>query len=355
MPLTNLPVQLTSFVGRVRETEEVTRQVSASRLVTFTGAGGCGKTRLALQAAGGLGSAFADGIWLVELASLCDPALVPDLVAGTLGVHPLPDQPLIKLLLSFVRPRQMLLILDNCEHLITACAELAQTLLSAAPDLTILATSREPLALAGEMLHQVSPLSVPPDLDSHHGAQSRSPALTPQVAGGYDAIQLFVERACAVLPDFALTPANTATVVSICRHLDGIPLAIELASARANLLTVQQIAERLDDRFAFLTSAHRTTPIPRHHTLREAIDWSYDLLTAEEQVLLRRLAVFAAGFTLDTVAGICGDGGVAPCGSEERTLELLSSLVNKSLIVASILGRTEARYRLLESDPRLCA
>lgn len=160
---------------------------------------------------------------------------------------------------------------------------------------------------------------------------------------------MFVERTRAILPDFALTPANTAAVVNICRRLDGIPLAIELASARANVLTVQQIAARLDDRFAFLVSGQRTTHVPHHHTMRVAIDWSYDLLTAEEQVLLRRLAVFAAGFTLDTVAGICGDDGVAPCGAEGRTLDLLASLVSKSLVVASTLGRTEARYRLLES------
>ena len=199
------------------------------------------------------------------------------------------------------------------------------------------------------MLYQVSPLSLPLGMDAIPGPWARSPALTPQDVSDSEAIQLFVERARAILPDFALTPANTAAIVNICRRLDGIPLAIELASARAGVLTVEQIAARLDDRFALLVSGHRTTHVPHHQTMRVAIDWSYDLLTAEEQVLLRRLAVFAAGFTLDTIDGICGDDGVAPCGAEGRTLDLLSSLVSKSLVVASTLGRTEARYRLLES------
>ncbi len=199
------------------------------------------------------------------------------------------------------------------------------------------------------MIYQVSPLSLPPGVDAIPAPRARLPALTPHDVSGSEAIQLFVERARAILPDFALTPANTAAVVNICRRLDGIPLAIELASARAGVLTVEQIAERLDDRFALLVSGHCTTHVPHHQTMRVAIDWSYDLLTAEEQVLLRRLAVFAAGFTLDTIDGICGDDSVAPCGAEGRTLDLLSSLVSKSLVVASTLGRTEARYRLLES------
>ncbi|MBX7235360.1 MAG: LuxR C-terminal-related transcriptional regulator [Caldilineales bacterium] len=349
MSLTNLPVQLTSFIGRVRETQEIERLLASARLVTLTGASGCGKTRLALQVASGMTNSFADGVWLVEFASLRDPALTANLAVHALGMQPLPEQPPLELLLGFVRTRRVLLVLDNCEHLIAACAELTRTLLSAAPDLTILATSREPLGLAGEMLYQVQPLSLPPGLDSDHEAHIQLPMLTPQSAGDYDAIHLFVERARTVLPGFALTAANTATVINICRRLDGIPLAIELASARVNVLTVEQIAERLDNRFAFLVSAQRTTPIPRHRTLREAIDWSYDLLTAEEQVLLRRLGVFAAGFTLDTVSGICGDDGIVPCDAEARTLELLSSLVHKSLVVARTLERTEARYRLLES------
>jgi len=349
MAHTNLPVQLTSFVGRRRELAEVSQLLASARLVTLTGASGCGKTRLALQAARTAGDAFADGVWLVEFAALRDPALAPDFVAQALGLLPEPSRPLLDMLRDFVRPRRLLLVLDNCEHLITACAELAQALLSAAPHLTILATSREPLALAGEMLYQVAPLSLPPGPDALPAPLARPPGLTPQEVSGSEAVQLFVERARAVVPNFALTPANTAIIVNICRRLDGIPLAIELASARAGVLTAEQIAARLDDRFALLVSGHRTTHMPHHQTMRVAIDWSYDLLTAEEQVLLRRLAVFAAGFTLDTIDGICGDDGVAPCGAEGRTLDLLASLVSKSLVVASTLGRTEARYRLLES------
>ena len=346
---TNLPVQLTSFVGRQRELAEVSQLLASARLVTLTGASGCGKTRLALQVAHAAGGAFTDGVWLAELAARRDPVLAPDFVAQALGLLPMPNRPLLDVLLDFVRPRHMLLVLDNCEHLITACATLAQAVLSVAPHLTILATSREPLALAGEMLYQVAPLSLPLGMDAIPGPWARSLALTPHDVSNSEAIQLFVERARAILPSFALTTANTAAVVNICHRLDGIPLAIELASARTGVLTVEQIAERLDDRFALLVSGHRTAHMSHHQTMRVAIDWSYDLLTAEEQVLLRRLAVFAAGFTLDTIDGICGDDGVAPCGAEGRTLDLLASLVSKSLVVASTLGRTEARYRLLES------
>ena len=190
MTSTNLPVQLTSFVGRRREIAEVERLLSASHLVTLTGASGCGKTRLALQVADSLGATFADGVWFVELAPLRDAALVPDLVAQALGVHPAANEPVVELLRSYLRPRRMLLVLDNCEHLSTACAELAQTLLSAAPNLTILATSREPLAMAGELLYQVSPLSLPPGVDWNRGQVAQSAALAPQDASGYEAIQL---------------------------------------------------------------------------------------------------------------------------------------------------------------------
>jgi non-specific serine/threonine protein kinase len=343
MAHTNLPVQLTSFIGRPRDLAELERLLSTSRLVTLTGVGGCGKTRLALQIANTVSDAFLDGVWLVELASLREPALIPQLVGQVLGLRPIADQPLLESLLSFVRPRQLLLILDNCEHLSEACAQLARQLLSEAPELRILATSREPLSIAGEMIYQVSGLAWPTfGRETVRGGHSH---LDPQELMGYDAVRMFVERARPISPNFTLTSENALAVVEICHRLDGLPLAIELASARANVLTVQQIAARLDDRFALLISGRRTDLDPRHQTLRAAIDWSYALLTTEEQTLLRRLAVFAAGCTLDTAETVCSGEGI----EEGHTLDLLSSLVDKSLVIAETTGRAQARYRLLET------
>jgi predicted ATPase/DNA-binding NarL/FixJ family response regulator len=341
--LNNLPLQLTSFVGRERDLAEVKRLVSTSRLVTLTGAGGCGKTRLAIQSAKTISDPFVDGVWWVDLTPLHEAELVPQLVAQTLGLRQAPNQPLLESLLNLVRPKQMLLILDNCEHLLAACAQFAQRLLSQSPALQILATSREVLALAGETIYQVQGLAWP----SFTGqtARDRLGSLDPQELRHYDAVRLFVERAAAISPNFTLTSANALAIVEICRRLDGLPLALELASARVNVLTVQQIAARLDDRFALLTSGQRTALAPHHHTLAAAIDWSYSLLTAEEQILLRRLAVFEAGGTLDDAEAVCsGEGIVAG-----RTLDLLSSLVDKSLVVAETLGQAQARYRLLET------
>jgi non-specific serine/threonine protein kinase len=340
---TNLPVQLTSFIGRQRDLAEVERLLSTARLVTLTGAGGCGKTRLALQMANTVNEAFEDGVWLVELVPLRDPGLVPQLVVEALGLRPAPDQPLLESLLNFVRSKQLLLILDNCEHLSEACAQLALQLLSEAPELRILATSREPLAIPGELIYPVSGLAWP----SFGGktAQDRQSSLDPRDLLRYDAIRLFVERARAVSPDFTFTSENASAISEICRRLDGLPLAIELASARANVLTVREIAARLDDRFALLTSGQRIGLQPRHQTLRAAIDWSYALLTTEERTLLRRLAVFAAGCTLDTAQAVCSGEGL----EEGRILDLLSSLVDKSLVIAETTTRAQARYRLLET------
>ncbi len=337
MGLTNFPVQLTSFIGREREIADIKRLLFSAHLVTLTGAGGCGKTRLAFQIANAMGESFADGLRLVDLAPLRDPARLPILVVEVLGLRPAADQPLLETLLSFLRSKKLLLILDNCEHLREACAQLAQGLLSQSPGLRILATSREPLAIAGETIFPVSGLAWP--------SLNAKLEDNPQDLMQYDAIRLFVERARAISPNFNLTPENVRSTAEICRRLDGLPLALELASARVNVLTVQEITARLNDRFTLLTSGQRTGIEPRHHTLHAAIDWSYSLLTADEQGLLRRLAVFTAGFTLDMAEAVCCEDGIG----EGSTLDRISSLVDKSLILAETAGRALARYRLLET------
>jgi predicted ATPase/DNA-binding CsgD family transcriptional regulator len=342
MASTNLPVQLTSFIGRQRELAVVEQLLSTARLVTLTGVGGCGKTRLAIQVASRVWEAFADGVWFVDLVPLQEPNLVPQLVLETLGLRIAPDQPLLEALLSFVRPRRLLIVLDNCEHLTPACAQLAQHLLSVAPGLRILATSRAPLGVAGERIYQLSGLGLP---DSGKASGAVSTSLDSQSFLQYDAIRLFTERARLISSEFGLTPENANAVAEICRRLDGLPLAIELASARLNILTLQELNARLDSRFTLLTSGQRTGFDARHRTLRAAIDWSYALLTAEEQALLRRLAVFAAGCSLDTAQAVCAGEGI----EAERVLDLLSSLVDKSLVTAETSGRSQARYRLLET------
>ena len=337
MAQSNLPIQLTSFIGREREIAEVRRLLLTAPIVTLTGAGGSGKTRLALQVGNSLSDAFVDGVWLVDLAPLREPAFVPQLVSQALGLHLQADQPLIEMLLDFTRPKQLLLILDNCEHLREACAQLTRELLSQSPGLRILATSREPLAIAGETIFHVSGLAMPSE-DGELGYYTQN-------FMQFDAIHLFVERARAILPGFNLTPDNGWPIVEICRRLDGLPLALELASARTNVLTVQEIAARLHDRFALLVSSRTTRFEPRHHTLRAAIDWSFTLLAADEQTLLRRLAVFPAGWTLDMAEVVCAGEGM----DGSRILHLLSLLADKSLIVAETTGRSQARYRLLET------
>lgn len=339
----NLPLHLTSFIGRERDVAQVTELISTARLVTLIGAGGCGKTRLAIQSAKIVNSAFTDGVWWLDLTPLHEPGLVPQLVAQTLDLRQPPDQPLLESLLNFVRSKRMLLILDNCEHLLAACAQLVQQLLAKAPGLQILATSREVLALAGETVYPVNGLVWP--VFSPEMARDNQRTFDLQKVLEYDAVRLFVERTAAVSPHFTLTSDNVLAVVEICRRLDGLPLALELASARVNVLTVHQIAARLDDRFALLTSGQRMALAPHHYTLRTAIDWSYGLLIPEEQLLFRRLAVFEAGCTLDTAEIVCsGEGIIAG-----YTLDLLSSLVDKSLVVAETTGRAQARYRFLET------
>lgn len=329
----NLPSSLTSFIGREREAAQVKELLASTSLVTLTGAGGSGKTRLALEVAADLLNEFPGGVWLVELASLSDPGLVVQAVASTLGVREIPGRSLLDSLIDYVQAKTLLLVLDNCEHLITACAQLAETLLRAAPKLRILATSRETLGIQGEATYRVPSLTFP-DFTT-------LPPVDQLIQ--YEAIQLFVARAVSCQPGFELTEANVNSVAQIVRHLDGIPLAIELAAARMKLLSVEQIAQRLGDRFRLLTGGSRTA-LPRHQTLRAAIDWSYELLSEAERTVLRRLAVFAGGFTLEAVEAICAGDGV----EADWTLDLVMHLVDKSLVLV-VATDGEARYKMLET------
>ncbi len=331
---TNIPTVRTSFIGRQREMTEVTRLLALSRLVTLTGAAGCGKTRLALRVARKVSDHYADGAHWVELARLANPALIPQTVARVLHIAEQPDRPSLECLLDALDDKQLLLVLDNCEHVLSGCTQLVEPLL-AVTEVNILATSREPLNLMGERLYPVAPLSLPPPT---------LPADDVDGMGQFDAIQLFVARARTLLPTFELTAENAGVVASICRNLDGIPLAIELASARMNVLTAEQIAARLDNHFELLSPATHVT-YSHHDTLRAAIDWSHDLLSTSEQVMLRRLSVFAGSYSLTNVETVCVGAGL----KREQVLELLSSLVDKSLVMAETLQRGEARYSLLET------
>ena len=350
----NLPLQLTSFVGREQALAELGHLLARTRLLTLTGPPGVGKTRLALRLAGEALDAYADGVWLVELAPLADPAFVPQVVAEVLGVQEQAGQTLLGALIETLRPQQLLLILDNCEHLVVACAELVERLLRACPQLEIVATSREVLGIAGELAWPVPPLAVP--------AAQPAPATELASARQGEAVRLFVDRACAASPTFTLTEHNVGAVVRICRRLDGIALALELAAARVRALNVEQLAVRLDaavgepgparpdERFRLLTSGSRAA-LPRQQTLRAAVDWSYALLPEAERALLRRLAVFAGGWTLEAAEAVCGGDFSSSSGhgvAAEEVLELLVQLVNKSLVQAEY-HADEQRYRLLET------
>jgi predicted ATPase/class 3 adenylate cyclase len=346
----NLPVQLTSFVGRENELAEIARVLEGTRLLTLTGPGGTGKTRLSLQfAAEQLAEVdrFPDGVWLVELAPLPDMALVPQAVASALDLREDAGRPLVTTLTEFLRAKELLLIVDNCEHMVEACAQLAEVLLRACPKVRILASSREALGIAGEVAWRVPPLGLPP---IEPRTENQEPCWA-DALGQYEAIRLFVERAVAVRPGFSLTPQNADAVAQVCRRLDGIPLAIELAAARLRVLGVEQIAAGLNDRFRLLTGGSRTA-LPRHQTLRALIDWSYDLLTPEEQLLLRRLTVFAGGWTLEAaVAVLSSELHVLSPGTENSKLDILDGLthlVDKSLVVVEEQGGS-ARYTMLET------
>jgi predicted ATPase/DNA-binding CsgD family transcriptional regulator len=336
----NLPHPATSFVGREREVDDVARLLATTRLLTLTGAAGCGKTRLALQLARARAGDYADGVWLVELASQRDPARLPPLVAAALGVRLPPDQPTLAALLAALRVRQALLILDNAEHLIRPCAEMAEAILAGCPGIRLLVTSREPLAIAGETTWRVPSLAAPQD--GWRGAV--------EDLAKFAAVALFLERARSVLPGFRLTPHNAPAVAQVCRRLDGLPLALELAAALVPLLSVNQVAARLDDRFRLLTGGGRLAA-PRQQTLRATLDWSYDLLAAAERAVLRRLAVFADGWSLEAAEVVCVDEAFDRPEVPDRpgVLELLGRLAAKSLVQVELDQGGEARYRLLET------
>ena len=336
----NLPSQLSSFIGRDGEMSEARRLLAETRLLTLTGTGGAGKTRLALQAAAEAVEDYPDGVWLVDLAPLSDPALLTQTVAAVLGVGEEGGaRALMETLADALRPKSLLLVWDNCEHLIDACARLAETLLRACPGLHLLATSREALEIGGEVVLPVSSLALPP-VGPHGGAQ----AATPETLAGCDSVRLFVERATTALPTFRLSAGNAPAVALVCTRLDGIPLALELAAARVRVLTPEQIAARLDDRFRLLSGGSRTA-LPRQQTLRALIDWSYDLLPGPEKTLLRRLSVFAGGLALEAAESVCLGGEVA----EWEVLDLLSRLVAKSLVLVEPPDAGRVRYRLLEN------
>ena len=330
---TNLPLQLTSFVGRDQEVAAIPLLLERTRLVTLTGTGGVGKTRLALQVMANVVENYLDGAWIVDLAPLSDPVLVPQAVAMAVGIQVEGGRLPLDVLLQRLNTAHVLLVLDNCEHVVAAAAALAEELLRRCPHVHILCTSREVLRLSGEMIWRVPSLSFPPQ-----------PVGEPlERILQYEAVQLFIERATAFQPDLGVTNATAGTVAHVCSCLDGIPLAIELAAARVRVLTVDQIATRLDDRFRLLTNGTRTA-LPRQQTLRALVDWSYDLLSTPEKIVLLRLSVFARGWTLEAAEAVCSDGRIA----RNEVLDLLTQLVDKSLVIAEEHG-TESRYRLLET------
>jgi predicted ATPase len=333
VPKNNLPLQLSSFIGREKEQEEVIRLVKKNRLLTLVGAGGIGKSRLSIQVASALLNDFPNGLWLVELAPLSDPALVPQAIVTTLGLIDQAGRSPQMILADFLQTKRALLVLDNCEHFIQACAELAEALLRTCPDLHILATSREALGIAGETLYLVPALTTPDPV-----------RVSLNFLPNYEAVQLFVERAQSALAGFMLTPENASTIAQICHQLDGIPLALELAAARIKMMSVEQIASHLNDRFHLLTGGARTA-LPRHQTLQAMIDWSHDLLSEPERVLLRRLSMFTGGWTLESAESVCLDEGI----EKYEILDLLTQLLNKSLILAEHKQGQETRYRMLET------
>jgi predicted ATPase/DNA-binding SARP family transcriptional activator len=329
----NIPIPLTSFIGREKELEEVADLFSKSRLITLTGSGGVGKTRLSIQVVAEILGRFPDGVWFLDLAPLSDPALLPYTLVNLLGLSQSGEMPLTEMLINYFRTRTVLLIFDNCEHLVESCAQLVNLLLTSCKNLSILATSREALRVSGEIHYRVPSLTIP----------------TPEVEvvidefSNMESVKLFAERGAVALPGFAISQQNAPAIAQICQRLDGIPLAIELAAARINVLTIQQILKRLDDRFNLLTDGMRTA-LPRQQTLRATIEWSYSLLAEKERILFRRLAVFTGGWTLEAAEKVCSGEGI----QSGDVLNLLSQLINKSLVVVEMEELQETRYRRLE-------
>jgi predicted ATPase/class 3 adenylate cyclase len=328
----NLPAQLTSFIGREKEIDEIKKLIATNRIVTLTGSGGAGKTRLSLQVGAECLNQFSSGVWLAELAPVTDPALVPQTLLSIFNLREDNHRSVLEVLIDYLRAKTMLLIIDNCEHLIEACAQISEDLLHACAQLKILASSREALGIAGEAAYRVPSLNTsdPADLPSLDKLEE------------VDSIRLFIERAATAKPGFTLTKDNASFLAQICYRLDGIPLALELAASRVKVLSPEQIASRLDDRFRLLTGGSRTA-LPRQQTLRAMIDWSYSLLSEQEKTLFRRLAVFVGGWTLEAAESVCG---------EERSgfdiLDLLTRLVDKSLVFIEE-STAEIRYHRLET------
>jgi non-specific serine/threonine protein kinase len=329
----NLPQALTSFIGRDREIATIKRWLTTTRLLTLSGAGGCGKSRLALQVAGTLLEEYADGVWLVELAPLGDPSHMGHAVATALGVTEEPGKALVETLAEWLGSRRLLLVLDNAEHLLEACARLADLLLRRCSRLAILVTSRERLGIEGELTYRVPSLVVP-GLDQD---------ATREEGLACEAVRLFIDRARLQRPDFEAAPNDAPVLASICRRLDGIALAIELAAPRVRVMSLEELSRRLDDCFGVLTGGSRTA-LPRHRTLRALIDWSHELLRDAEKAVLRRACVFAGGWTLEAAEQVCSGDGIDPAD----VLDLLTSLSDKNLVVAEVQG-DETRFGLLET------
>ena len=338
-PDNNLPQQVTTLIGREAELAEIKAALGKHRLVTLVGSGGVGKTRASLEVAADLLESHPDGVWFVELAPLSDPLLVPEIVAGLFGASITTDRVPLEALVGILRQKRTLLVLDNCEHLVAAVAQLADAILRHCPQVSLLASSREPLAIQGESTYRMPSLGFPEQIEGISAARALE----------FGAVRLFVERATAIMPGFALGEDNASAVAAICKRLDGVALAIELAVPRLKMLKVQELAERLDERFKLLTGGSRTA-LPRQQTLKALIDWSYNLLSEPEQTLLQRLSVFAGGWTLASAGAVAAGAGIA----DWEVFDLLAALVDKSLVVADASGK-ETRYRLLESTRQYAA